>query len=148
MQLKQKFLTKDQVDVFKEQLAELLLEAKERLSSGITMGARVDIDAAHDNLGSGGNADAISLLPDEASEPVEKKTQSILEKALQMLQTSKVVETGIARRQKIAGGSPNVSSGSLATEPSSDAEYYTPLASPDESRRSSVAAASTIVSLG
>lgn len=148
MQLKQKFLTKDQVDVFKEQLAELLLEAKELLSAGITMGTQVNIDATFDNLGSSGNTDTINLLPDKASKPVEKKTEPILEKAIQMLQASKVVEFGISRKQEIAGGSPNVSSGSLAKEPSSDAEYYTPLASPDESRRSSVATASTIVSLG
>lgn len=132
------------MDVFKEQLAELLVEAKESLSSGLAVGSHAD-DAASDNAESDANTVAANLS-NESSETVDTKSQPVLEKAIQMLQTTKAADIGISGVQT-AGGSPNISMGSLGTEPSSDAEYYTPLGSPDESRRSSIAIPSAIVSL-
>lgn len=132
------------MDVFKEQLAELLVEAKEIPPSGHAVGSCAD-DAASDNTESDANTVATNLS-NESSETVDIKSQPVLEKAIQMLQTTKVADVGISGVQT-SGGSPNISMGSLGTEPSSDAEYFTPVGSPDESRRSSIAIPSAVVSL-
>ena len=77
-------------------------------------------------------------------QPKTSRDQANLDRAAQKLQAAKNAEAGQSGG-KTSAGSPNVSI-SVGTEPSSDAEYYTPLGSPDESRRSSIAACSTPVS--
>lgn len=149
MQLKQKFLTKEQVDLFKDQLAELLQEVKDNPPSSLLSTAKQNED---DVMPENPESD-VTLMPQPNVSTSNAGLTDLktlfgakhLEKALQSLQTTKGGEATVPGG-KTKPGSPNVSMGSLGTEPSSDAEYYTPLGSPDESRRSSVATSSAFVS--
>lgn len=153
-QLKQKFLTKEQVELFKDQLAELLQEtSRGNLPISLLSTAKqIEGDGVLENPESD-----TTLTPQPSTDAPTSTAAALsdlrtlygakhLERALQSLQTMKGSEVAVLAGGKTMPGSPNVSLGSLGTEPSSDAEYYTPLGSPDESRRSSVAATSTFVS--
>ena len=174
LQLDQNFLSKEHIEYFKEQLTEVIQLVKENPDNAIAVRGRTDKDSpveeepqvAAVNVANQGTTEAATVLQQappsvlapsapigqptagsdaaRGQQPKTSRDQANLDQAAQKLQAAKNAEAGQSGG-KTSAGSPNVSI-SVGTEPSSDAEYYTPLGSPDESRRSSIAACSTPVS--
>ena len=150
-QLDQKFLSEEHLKYFKEQLLEVMQLVRDNPQAALAIKSKKDDDLECDGEMKSSGTEAESAETD-AQPPTPTPTQQTAETQTtnqQPLQQSVAKEPIEVSPPKATAGQQEGrqpppmpkggSAASIATEHSSDAEfYYTPVGSPDESRRSSV----------